>query len=236
MEKGETFVAIKLFVSALIGYLIGGINPSYVIAKIKGFDIRKHGSGNAGASNAVITMGKKIGLISALFDILKAYAAVKLSVYLFAETALVGVFAGVSCILGHIFPFLMNFRGGKGLACLGGVVLAFHPMVFLLLLAAEFILVLLVDYICIVPITASIAFPIIYNVMERDRIGALIYGIAAVVIVLKHVENLKRIRNGTEAHLSFLWRRKKEIERLKEQKVYDALLDRQEKERKQIED
>lgn len=226
----------KLFLSALIGYLIGGINPSYVIAKIKGFDIRKHGSGNAGASNAVITMGKKIGLISALFDIFKAYAAVKLAVYLFAETALAGVVAGVSCILGHIFPFLMKFRGGKGLACLGGVVLAFHPMVFLLLLAAELILVLLIDYICVVPITASIAFPIIYNVMARDRIGALIYGLAAVVIVLKHVENLKRIRNGTEAHLSFLWRRKKEIERLKEQQVYDALLDRQEKEREQIED
>ncbi len=229
-------MAGKLFLCALIGYLVGGINPSYVIAKIKGFDIRKHGSGNAGASNAVITMGKTIGLISALFDIFKAFAAVKLALYFFSEVALAGVVAGVSCILGHIFPILMKFRGGKGLACLGGVVLAFHPMVFLLLLAAELILVLLVDYICIVPITASIAFPIIYNVMAKDLAGALILGIATVVILFKHVENLKRIRNGTEAHLSFLWRRGKEIERLKEQNVYDALLDQQEKEKEKNKD
>lgn len=221
---------MKMFLSVLIGYLIGGINPSYVIARIKGFDIRKHGSGNAGASNAVITMGKTIGIISALFDILKAYISVKLVAYLFPDVALAGVLAGVSCIIGHIFPILMNFRGGKGLACLGGVVLAFNPLVFLILLGAELILVLLVDYICIVPITASIVFPIIYNVLERDTVGALVYGVATVVILFKHIENLKRIRNGTEAHLSFLWKRKKEIERLKEQQVYDPLLDEEKKE------
>jgi len=229
-------VAGKLFLCALIGYLVGGINPSYVIAKIKGFDIRKHGSRNAGASNAVITMGKTVGLISALFDIFKAYASVKLAVYLFAETALAGVVAGVSCILGHIFPILMRFHGGKGLACLGGVILAFNPWVFLLILAAELILVLIIDYICVVPITASIAFPIIYNVMEKNLVGALILSIATVVILFKHVENLKRIRNGTEIHLSFLWRRKKEIERLREKNVYDELVDRLEKEREQTED
>ncbi|MBR3894604.1 MAG: glycerol-3-phosphate acyltransferase [Clostridia bacterium] len=229
-------MARKLFLCALIGYLIGGINPAYVLAKIKGFDIRKHGSGNAGASNAVITMGKKFGLISALFDIFKAYASFKLAVYLFAETTFAGIVAGVSCIFGHIFPPLMRFRGGKGLACLGGVVLAFNPLVFLLLLAAELILVLIIDYICVVPITASIAFPIIYNVMEKDRIGALILGLATVVILFKHVENLKRIRNGTEIHLSFLWRRKKEIERLREKNVYDELVDRLEKDREQTED
>ncbi|MBO5294435.1 MAG: glycerol-3-phosphate acyltransferase [Clostridia bacterium] len=221
----------KLFLCALIGYLIGGINPSYMIARIKGFDIRKHGSGNAGASNAVITMGKKIGVISALFDIFKAYAAVKLSVYLFSEAALAGVVAGVSCIIGHIFPIIMKFRGGKGLACLGGVVLAFHPLVFLALFIAELILVLLVDYICIVPITASIVFPIIYyNMTEKALAGTLIYCIATAVILYKHIENLKRIRNGTEAHLSFLWKRKTEIERLKEQKVYDPLLDEENQE------
>lgn len=216
----------KIFLSALIGYVIGGINPAYLIAKFKGFDIRNHGSGNAGASNAVLTMGKKVGLISALFDILKAFAAVKLAVYVFADVALSGVVAGVGCILGHIYPFLMRFRGGKGLACLGGVVLAYNPAVFAFLFCIELFVLLFIDYICIVPITASIAFPLIYYRMEENAlIGALIYSIATVVILYKHIENLKRIKNGTEARISCLWKKKDEIEQMREQIVCDALLD-----------
>lgn len=205
---------MQIFLCAAIGYLIGGINPAYLIAKYKGFDIRKRGSGNAGASNAVITMGKKVGVISAILDIVKAYLAVLLAGLLVPSIPLAKVVAGVSCIIGHIFPVFMQFRGGKGLASLGGVILAFHPLVFLILLTVELVIVLIVDYICIVPITASVAFPIIYMSMTKDKIGAILYGLLAIVIFYKHIENLKRIRSGTEAHFSFLWRRKKEIERL----------------------
>ena len=200
--------------SAIIGYLIGGVNPAYLISKHRGFDIRKRGSKNAGASNAVILMGKKVGVLIALFDIVKAYLAVSFVKMLFPKTAIAVVVAGIFSILGHIFPVFMKFRGGKGLATLGGVIFAFHPLVFLCLLLAELILVLIVDYICIVPITASVAFPIIYGSMTDDPLGALLYGALAIVIFYKHTENLKRIRNGTEMHFSFLWRRKKEIERL----------------------
>lgn len=205
---------MHIFLCAVIGYLIGGINPAYLIAKYKGFDIRKRGSGNAGASNAVITMGKKVGVISAVLDIVKAYLAVFFAGLLVPSIPLAKVVAGISCIIGHIFPIFMRFRGGKGLASLGGVILAFHPLVFLILLAVELVIVLIVDYICIVPITASVAFPIIYMSMTKDKIGAILYGLLAIVIFYKHIENLKRIRSGTEAHFSFLWRRKKEIERL----------------------
>ena len=205
---------MHIFLCAVIGYLIGGINPAYLIAKYKGFDIRKRGSGNAGASNAVITMGKKVGVISAVLDIVKAYLAVFFAELLVPSIPLAKVVAGISCIIGHIFPIFMRFRGGKGLASLGGVILAFHPLVFLILLTVELVIVLIVDYICIVPITASVAFPIIYMSMTKDKIGAILYGLLAIVIFYKHIENLKRIRSGTEAHFSFLWRRKKEIERL----------------------
>ena len=205
---------MAIVISALFGYLIGGINPAYLIAKYKGFDIRKRGSGNAGASNAVITMGKKVGAISAILDIFKAYLAVTIAGVLFPNVSLAKVVMGISCILGHIFPIYMKFRGGKGLASLGGVILAFHPIVFVILLSVELIIVLIVDYICIVPITASVAFPFIYMSMTKDSIGAILYGLLAIVIFSKHIENLKRIRSGTEAHFSFLWRRKKEIERL----------------------
>ncbi len=208
---------IGIIVGAVLGYVVGSINPSYLIAKAKGFDIKTRGSGNAGASNAVITMGKKIGILCAILDILKAYMVVFLTGLLFKNAPIAYVLAGVGCVMGHIFPIFMHFRGGKGLAALGGLILAYNPLVFLILLAVELVIVLVVDYICIVPITASVAFPIIYFSMEEGThawIGSLIYGAMAVVILYKHIENLKRIRNGTEAHFSFLWRRKKEIERL----------------------
>lgn len=198
----------------LLGYLVGGINPAYIVGRLKGFDIRKRGSGNAGASNAVIVMGKKIGLISALFDIFKAFFVVCLSSHLFSDLIYAKVLAGVSCILGHIFPIFMRFKGGKGLACLGGLILGYDWRLFVIMLGAEFLIALLVDYICVVPMTASVAFPVIYAVQTHDVIGTFVLLGCAVVILAKHIENLQRIRNGTEAHFSFLWKREKEIERL----------------------
>lgn len=207
------------FWSALMGYLIGCINPSYLIAKYNGFDIRDRGSGNAGASNAVITMGKKVGAFSAVFDIVKAYASVKLAAILFPAFALAAEVAGVFCILGHIFPVSMHFHGGKGLACLGGVILGFSAPLFIVLLSVEILLALIVDYICIVPITASIIFPMIYFIFTHNVGGTLLLSVASAVILFKHLENINRIRKGTEAHLSFLWKRDEEIRRVQENKV-----------------
>lgn len=214
--------------SLLIGYMIGGINPAYLFAKRRGFDIRKHGSKNAGASNAVITMGKKVGFLAAIFDIIKAFFAVKLSELLFPGSVICAALSGAGCIVGHIFPVFLRFRGGKGLACLGGVILAFHPVVFALMLAAEIILVLLVDYICVVPITASVIFPVIYRLMTLDAVGTTVYSIVAFIVICKHIENLRRIYNGTEFHFSFLWKKDKELDRM-EGKAYDSLLDEQRK-------
>lgn len=200
----------------LLGYLIGCINPAYIVGKRKGFDIRKRGSGNAGASNAVIVMGKKAGVLSALFDIFKAVLVVSLATKLFADLVYAKILAGVSCIVGHIFPVFMGFRGGKGLACLGGLILAYDWKIFLIMLLAELLIAFAVDYICVVPITASLAFPVIYAVQSKEPIGTFILLGCAVVILFKHMENLQRIRNGSEAHFSFLWKRDEEIARLTE--------------------
>ncbi len=200
----------------LIGYTVGTFNPSYLLARIKGFDIRKKGSGNAGASNALILFGKLLGIICALMDIAKAYLAVLLTEVLFPNFSLAFAITGTSCILGHIFPFYMKFKGGKGLACLGGIILSFDWRLFLIMLTAEIILVLIVDYICFVPLTASVAFAAVYAVARRDLIGTLILLCSTGVILLRHVENLRRIRRGTEMHLSYLWRPHAEMERMKQ--------------------
>lgn len=200
----------------LVGYLVGCINPAYIIGKLRGFDIRKRGSGNAGASNAVILMGKKVGAISAVLDIFKACLAIIAMSVLFPGYRQAKILTGVACIMGHIFPAPMRFKGGKGLACLGGMILAYDWKVFLIMLLCELVFVLIVDYICFVPITASIVFPFVYGFRENDWISAAIFLVATAVIIYKHVENLHRIGNGTEAHFSFLWKREKEIARLSE--------------------
>ncbi|MBO7353558.1 MAG: glycerol-3-phosphate acyltransferase [Lachnospiraceae bacterium] len=206
-------IVFAVIVSIIAGYLVGCINPSYIIARMKGFDIRKSGSRNAGGSNAVITMGKVVGAVCIVFDILKAFAIIGIMSALFPEISFIYSVTGVSCIIGHMFPFYMGFKGGKGLACLGGMILAFNWKVFLIMLFIELVLAIVIDYICVVPITASIAYPAVYGVMSGNVVGALIILAATAVMLLKHLENLKRIKQGTELHFSYLWSRNKETEK-----------------------
>lgn len=212
-------VWLSVILCALMGYLLGCINPSYIIARVRGFDIRNRGSGNAGASNAVITMGKGVGVFSALFDILKAALAVFLAGRLFPKLVVggfvvAGEMAGVSCIMGHMFPVFMGFRGGKGLACLGGLILADDWRLFLGLLVATLLVVLITDYICIAPLMLTVVYPLLRGLTTDSFVAALILCIAIPPVWGKHIVNLKRIANGTEAHFSLLWNREKELDRV----------------------
>ena len=201
---------------SLMGYFIGALNPSYFLAKKKGFDIRTKGSGNAGASNALILFGKAMGVLCAVLDIAKAFFAIYFSRLLFPQFRHAFAVTGVSCILGHIFPFYMKFKGGKGLACLGGTILFYDWRVFLIMLGSAVLLAVVTDYICFVPVVASVTFPVVYGLMEWDLAGACILAVVSIVMVLKHLENFRRIRQGTEMHLSYLWKPKAELERMKE--------------------
>ena len=219
----------KIIVTVLSSYLVGSINPSYIIGRLKGIDIRRQGSGNAGASNATVVLGKWVGIFSGVFDILKATGVMLLFPLIFKDVPYLAECAGVACIIGHIFPIFMNFKGGKGLACFGGLVLAIDPRLFGLILTAEILLLLLVDYICIVPITAVIIIPIVYGVFGVSGLnwlwraaggwwGAAIIGIASVVMLLRHMQNVKRIIKGKEMRFSYVWMneedRKKELIRI----------------------
>ena len=199
---------------AAMGYLIGTVNPSYLISKLKGFDIRSRGSGNAGATNAMLTMGKLIGFLCMIFDIIKAFLSFKLAKQLFPMLRFSGILSGTSCIMGHIFPVWMKFRGGKGLACIGGLILAYHWKVFLVMLGFELVFTLTINYICVMPISASVLFTFVYWFREREMVGAAAMVIVSVVVFIKHIENLKRIRQGTEFHVSYLWDKQREIERV----------------------
>lgn len=199
---------------ALIGYFVGIINPSYLIGRIKGFDIREKGSGNAGGSNALIVFGKIAGVLCSLFDILKAFFAILLCRWLFPDLVQALAVCGTFCILGHIFPFYMRFRGGKGLACLGGMILAFDWRLFLIMLGGEVVLALILDYICVVAPSASVIFTVYYGIVTKDVVGVLILLLGVAAICSRHVVNLRKIRAGTEMHLSYLWHPNEEIDRV----------------------
>ena len=199
----------------LLGYFVGTLNPSYLLGRIRGMDIRKKGSGNAGASNALILFGKLAGVLCALFDIAKAFFAIRIVQRLFPTFVPALALCGAGCVLGHIFPFYMKFRGGKGLACLGGMLLAYDWRLFLAVLAAEIVVVLVTDYICFVATTASLAFLAVYAIRTRDLAGAAALALAAAAIWWRHFENFRRIRAGKEMRFSYLWHPQKEIDRLK---------------------
>lgn len=206
----------------LYGYLLGTVNPAYLFSKAKGFDIRDRGSGNAGASNAIIMLGKAIGVFCALFDIFKAFLAFKTASYLFPMVKMAGILAGFGCIIGHIFPVWLGFRGGKGLACLGGVILAYSWKLFVVLLAVEVVLALVLNYICVVTISVSIIFPVIYGFQTGDMIGLTAMLVIMVVVLFKHRDNVRRILKDEEVHLSYLWNKQAEIERLRDRFPEDA--------------
>ena len=205
---------MQVLCCSLFGYLLGSVNLSYILSRLAGFDIRERGSGNAGASNVTIIMGKKAGAAVAVFDILKAVLAVNIAARLFPTLCYARILSGCSCILGHILPFLMGFHGGKGLACLGGMLLAYDSHIFLIMLLCEIAVVLVFDYIFIVPISASMVFTSVYAFDTGDFVGTFLLGMTTMLILYKHIENIHRVLDGTEAHVSILWHRSEELDRI----------------------
>lgn len=199
--------------SAAIGYTLGSINPAYIIGLRNGYDIREKGSGNPGASNTMILQGKAAGAFVMAFDMSKAAVSVNMCRRIFPNFKSAGETAGAAAILGHMFPASMDLRGGKGLACLGGTILAFGAADFSLMLFTELSILLATKYLCYVPISASIFYPFFHGLSTGNWEGAAILGCVAPPIFAKHIENLKRISEGKELKVSFLWDRQGELER-----------------------
>lgn len=204
--------------SIIIGYFLGCINFSFIVSKIKGFDIRKYGSGNAGASNVMIVIGKKIGAFVAIFDILKAFFSVKLAASIFSYAVVsdlnyAGCIAGAAAIIGHIFPFYMHFRGGKGLAAFGGTLLAVDYRLFFTLFIISLFIAVITDYICFVPISMSVVVPLSIGMAHDTYVPTMILAVSSLAILYKHMENIKRIKAGEELRFHFLWKRGDEAQR-----------------------
>ena len=188
-------------IAALLGYLLGCSNMAWFLARRRGFDIRAHGSGNAGASNAAVTMGLKIGILVGLHDILKSCIAALLAAYLFPATPGAAAVAGAAAVIGHIFPFYLRFRGGKGFASFVGMILALDWRFFLVIIVAVLLITLISDYIAVGTLTTIVAFPIYLVVTRMGTLIICAVCLASLVMFFKHIINIKRICTGEEIGL-----------------------------------
>lgn len=197
----------------VIGYVLGLFQTSYIIGKMHGIDIRDYGSGNAGTTNMLRTMGTKAGLLTFAGDCLKCILAVVIVRCLFARDhgdilPLLSLYGAAGVILGHNFPFYLGFRGGKGIAATAGLVLSFHPVMTVCGIILFFSVFFLTHYVSLgsilVYVGILIELPLLgqmgYFHMEQRYLNEM-YIIAVFLALMafwKHRENIKRLLAGTE--------------------------------------
>jgi len=185
-------------ISIFGAYLLGSVSMAYFLTKRKNIDAREQGTGNLGASNTKVLLGWGPAVIVGIHDIAKGVVAVLLARFLFPDLPNVGAAAGVACVLGHIFPFYLGFRGGKGLATFLGMTAALDWRVAIGTVVLLVVITLVTDYIGLATIAVSIAVPVALWFLTGDVGLVLILCAATVVMLCKHWVNLVRIRNGTE--------------------------------------
>jgi len=186
------------FSSCVIGYLFGSLNFANLLGKLKKTDVRELGTKNAGATNVAYIFGTHVGLIVAFFDILKAILAITITRIIFPQNLYADLITGTGCVLGHIFPVFMQFKGGKGLAPLSGVVIAINVKFFLLLAILAIAMIYITHYGIAAAMVAITLFPLLMLFSTRDFIAFSIVCFISIVMFIKHIPNLKRIQEGTE--------------------------------------
>ena len=185
---------LVLGIVGVVAYFIGNISPSTIMAKRQGLDIKKEGSGNAGTTNALRVMGKKAGAITCIVDILKGVVAVLIGLLVAGN---VGAYLCALCVfLGHVWPIVYKFQGGKGVATAFGAVLAVNPLLAVIALAIVAITVFTSKRMSLGSIIGAIAFPVIAIFLEP---GFVVFAIVmAIIILIKHRANIVRLAHGEE--------------------------------------
>ena len=201
---------------AIIAYAIGSINFSVIISKkMAGFDIRDKGSGNAGSTNMLRSIGKKAAILTLVCDILKGVVAVLIAVVVgkivknVDKAALVQI-AGILVVIGHTFPIFFEFKGGKGVATSLGVLLIINWKIGLICLVFALVIMALGRIVSLGSVGAAILCPVLTlfihsnYIVEATGIKYLVFGlILAAIVIFNHRANIQRIANGTESKLSF---------------------------------
>jgi len=182
----------------VVGYVLGSLSFAVIVVRLKtGRDIRAEGSGNAGATNVLRGYGKGLAVLVAAGDVGKGAAAVLLVRLVTADPRYAAA-AGVAAVVGHIFPIYYGFRGGKGVATAVGAFLALAPLAMLVGLAIFFLVVIITRYVSLGSCVTAVLLPPLAGLFHAPRAVLAAAAIVAVLIVLKHRENLERLARGEE--------------------------------------
>ncbi len=214
---------LSLSTVVVLSYLVGSIPTSIIVSKLAhGIDIRHHGSGNAGGTNVIRVLGWKLGLLVIALDIFKGYVATMLVTKLmygpipfnnrtpFEDITVIRIIAGCAGILGHVWTAFGGFRGGKGIATAGGVLVALAPIELLVALGVFTLVFVSSRYVSLGSISAAVAFPLAmlcrHNIFHAGLYGyhTLIFfsmGIS-LLLIYTHRANIKRLLAGTEHRLT----------------------------------
>lgn len=192
---------LKWILVAVIAYFIGNISPSYLLGKcIRQKDIRDYGSGNAGSTNALRVFGKKIGLLTFVVDIFKgmlaAFVGSKIEPY-------IGMYvAALFVIIGHNWPVLLRFKGGKGIASSIGIYLFLDPKIALIAASVSFLIIWLTRYVSLGSLVGSfLIFMMVFAFRIQNPQFVVLTFLLALLAFYRHKENIKRLRNGTESKI-----------------------------------
>jgi len=192
---------------AVGSYLLGSIPFGYLAGRFCGIDIRMQGSGNIGATNVLRVLGKKWGYAVFLLDFLKGWLPVKLALgwgiaLMVHPASAPGALAGLCALIGHSFPFWLGFKGGKGMATSGGVIIALFPGAFLIGIGVWILVFLTTRYVSVASIAGTVTVPsvlvVMYLLHRADWLGVAVSLVMAVLIIWLHRGNIGRLRAGTE--------------------------------------
>ena len=190
----------KILVCLILGYLIGSLNFAIIYSKLKGDDIRNHGSGNAGATNVLRTYGKLPAALVFLLDISKGIIAILLARSVF-DGMIYDCSAALGAVLGHNFPIYYKFAGGKGVSTSLAVLLTLHYPTALVAMASFIIVVLITKYVSLSSILAAVSAIIASFIFFRLDIFSVFCTVIGVLCIVRHRSNIKRLLEGTENKL-----------------------------------
>lgn len=206
-------IAVKLGIIAILSYLLGSLNFGVILSNtVKKEDVRDSGSGNAGTTNMMRTYGKTLGLLTIAGDILKVMVAIWIAFKIMDVEELkvtldnasdypqvvLKSFAGLFAVLGHIFPCFFKFKGGKGVATSGGMVIMIDWRIALILLVIFALTILITKYVSLGSILMAVFYPVFIGIFYKDIILVLIATVFTIIVVVAHRENVKRLINHTE--------------------------------------
>ncbi|MCP8969138.1 glycerol-3-phosphate 1-O-acyltransferase PlsY [Ectobacillus ponti] len=184
------------YILLLAAYLLGSIPSALIVGKAGyGIDIREHGSGNLGGTNTFRILGKKAGFIVTLADILKGTLAASLPLLFSLDLHM--LWFGLAAIIGHVYPVFAKFRGGKAVATTAGVLLAYQPLMFLILLVVFLTLLFTTKYVSLSSMLTAVA-AVILACLEGDKPLIVAISFIALFLIYRHRANIKRIMAGTE--------------------------------------